>query len=285
MRRVADRRSPSRRTALKGMLALGAGTLTGIAAYGYGWARHRIQVERVDLPIAGWPEGLDGLRVALLTDIHCSATLHPKDVATAVALANAERPDVALLGGDYVTWADRAYMDTAAELLSSLQAPLGVFAVLGNHDDDRFMPAALARRSIEVLRDARTSLRIRGQRLDVVGIRYWTRRAADIAGVLDRDARATLLLAHDPRRLTEAVALGIPVVLSGHTHGGQVVVPGLGAPAVPRSKFPVLSGTARRDGTTLYVSRGVGTVYLPIRLNCPPEVSILTLRAAAPVAG
>jgi hypothetical protein len=282
MRRAPAPHSPGRRSALKALLAVGAGTLVGTAAYGYGWARHRIQVERVDLPVARWPPDLDGLRVALLTDIHCSATLDPKDVAGAVALANAERPDLVVLGGDYVTWADRAYMDTAAELLSPVEAPLGVFAVLGNHDDDRYMPAALARRSIEVLRDARTSLRVRGHRLDLVGIRYWTRAPTDIGQLLDPALPPAILLAHDPRRLTEAAGLGIPLVLSGHTHGGQVVLPGIGAPAVPREKFPVLSGTARRAGTTLYVSRGIGTVYLPIRFNCPPEVSILTLRTAGP---
>jgi hypothetical protein len=284
MPRATSRPSPGRRGLLKTLLSLGAGALTGTAAYGYGGARHAVQVERVDLQITGWPAGLDGLRVALLTDIHCSATVDPRDIAGAVALANAERPDLVILGGDYVTSADRNYMDTAAELLAAAQAPLGVFAVLGNHDDDRAMPAALTRQSVEVLRDARTSIRVRGQRLDLVGIRYWTQRAADIRELVDPSRPPSVLLAHDPRRFSEAFDLGLPVVLSGHTHGGQVVVPGLGAPAVPRGKFPVLSGTARRGGTTLYVSRGVGTVYVPIRLNCPPEVSILTLRAAAPAA-
>jgi uncharacterized protein len=278
MPRATVRHSAGRRRVLKTLLALGAGTLTGTAAYGYGWARHQLRVDRVDLPLAGWPADLDGLRVALLTDIHCSATVDPRDVARAVTLANAERPDLVVLGGDYVTWADRAYMDTAAELLSAAQAPLGVFAVLGNHDDDRAMPAALARQSIEVLNDARTSLRVRGRRLDLVGIRYWTRARTEIGRLCDPARPPAVLLAHDPRRFAEAAALGLPLVLSGHTHGGQVVVPGLGAPAA--KKFPVLSGTARSGATTLYVSRGIGTVYLPIRLNCPPEVSILTLRSA-----
>jgi predicted small secreted protein len=84
-------------------------------------------------------------------------------------------------------------------------------------------------------------------------------------------------VAHDPRRLEEAAALEVPLVLSGHTHGGQVVLPGVGA--VAARKFPVISGLARQDKTTLFVSRGVGTVYVPIRLNCPPEVVLLTLRS------
>jgi hypothetical protein len=88
----------------------------------------------------------------------------------------------------------------------------------------------------------------------------------------------TIMLAHDPRRLTEATALGVPLVLSGHTHGGQVVLPGLGA--VAAQKFPVVAGIGRRERTTMFVSRGVGTVYVPVRINCPPEVALLTLQPA-----
>ena len=85
-----------------------------------------------------------------------------------------------------------------------------------------------------------------------------------------------MLIAHDPRRLVEAAALDVQLVLSGHTHGGQVIVPGLGA--VAGRKFPVLAGSATRDNTSIFVSRGVGTVYLPVRINCPPDVAVLTLR-------
>ena len=89
---------------------------------------------------------------------------------------------------------------------------------------------------------------------------------------------ATILLAHDPRRLVEAAALNIPLVLSGHTHGGQVVLPAVGP--VAARKFPVIEGIARRDRTSIFVSRGVGTIYVPVRLNCPPEAVVLTLQPA-----
>jgi hypothetical protein len=87
-----------------------------------------------------------------------------------------------------------------------------------------------------------------------------------------------LLLAHDPRRLTEASQLNIPVVLSGHTHGGQVLLPGVGAVA-KAARFPILEGTGHRENTSIFVSRGIGTVYVPIRFNCPPEVALVTLKA------
>jgi hypothetical protein len=88
----------------------------------------------------------------------------------------------------------------------------------------------------------------------------------------------TILLAHDPRRLSEAATLNLPLVLSGHTHGGQIVLPLVGA--VAAQKFPVIAGIGRRDRTTLFVSRGVGTIYVPVRINCPPEVAVLTLQPA-----
>jgi predicted MPP superfamily phosphohydrolase len=140
------------------------------------------------------------------------------------------------------------------------------------------MPAALARQGVEMLRDARTRIAIGDEALDLVGIRFWTRRPSDIASVVRGAAGMIVLLAHDPRRLTEAAALKIPLVLSGHTHGGQVVLPMAGA--VAARKFPVIEGVGRRGDTTIFVSRGVGTVYVPVRINCPPEVSILTLATA-----
>ena len=92
-----------------------------------------------------------------------------------------------------------------------------------------------------------------------------------------RGATGPILLAHDPRRLDEAANLDIRLVLSGHTHGGQVVLPGLGA--IAAQKFPVVAGIGRKRRTTIFVSRGVGTVYVPVRINCPPEVAVLTLQA------
>jgi predicted MPP superfamily phosphohydrolase len=187
----------------------------------------------------------------------------------------AERPDLIALGGDFVTHGDRGYVGPAAEALSTLVAPQGVFAVLGNHDDDHDMAAALGDKGIQVLKDVRTRLMINREPLELTGIRYWTRKTTDIEPLVRRARGTVILLAHDPRRLDEASELKIPFVLSGHTHGGQIVLPGLGA--VAARKFPIVSGSGRRDATSIFVSRGVGTVYVPVRVNCPPEVAILTL--------
>jgi uncharacterized protein len=268
----------TRRTVLKGFVAAGVGAATGASAYGFLYARHQLGVTRESMGVPGLPTALDGLRIGLMTDIHRSRWVSHEDVSDAVTMLMAERTDLIILGGDYVTLLDRRYVGPAADALAPLSAPNGVFAILGNHDDDHDMPSALARHGVQMLKDARTRIVIRNEPIDLVGIRFWTKRQVDIAALTRDSAPTTILLAHDPRRLTEAAALNVPLVLSGHTHGGQIVLPGLGA--IAAQKFPVVAGVGRRDRTTLFVSRGVGTIYVPVRINCPPEVALLTLQRA-----
>ena len=256
------------------------GVLAGTAAYGTAYERHQVTLVSRDIPVVGLPPALDGLRVGMITDIHHSQVVPVEDVTRAVALLKSAAPDLVALGGDYVTFSDRRYMSPVAELLAPLaDTAHGAFAVLGNHDDDRDMPAALAAQGFTVLKDERTAIMLRGERLDIAGIRFWTKSVGDIARALKGTGGTTLLLAHDPRRLAEAASLDVQLVLSGHTHGGQVIVPGVGA--IAGRKFPVLAGYAARENTSLFVSRGVGTVYVPVRVNCPPDVAVLTLRQAS----
>ena len=266
----------TRRAALKGVLATTVGALTGAGIYGVAYERHKIGLTHASLSVSGLAPALDGLRIGLVTDIHHSRTVPADDVTAAVRLALDAQPDLIVLGGDYVTWGEREYVGPVAELLAPLSAPHGVFAILGNHDDDRDMPAALAAQRFTVLKDQRTRITVRGEPLEIAGIRFWTRRPQDIARVLRQAKDTTILLAHDPRRLVEAASLNVPAVLSGHTHGGQVVLPGFGA--IARRRFPVLQGLGSRGNTNIFVSRGVGTVYVPVRLNCPPEVAVVTLK-------
>jgi predicted MPP superfamily phosphohydrolase len=267
----------TRRDALRALVATGVGVAFAPVAYGAAYERHRLSLVRAELPVSGLPAEHDGLRIGLITDIHHSAAVTADAVTRAVDLLNASAPDIIVLGGDYVTYGNRLYVEPVAELLSPLAvAPHGSFAVLGNHDDDRDMAAALTRNRFTVLKDQHTRVVIRGEPLDFAGIRFWTRRADHMAAVLKGTGPNTILLAHDPRRLTQAAALNVPLVLSGHTHGGQVVLPGLGA--LTHKDFPVLAGFGHEMNTSLFVSRGVGTVYVPVRVNCPPDVSLLTLR-------
>ncbi len=269
----------SRRDLLKGLAATVVGAAVGAANHGYLYERWRFSVTRETLLVSGLAPPLAGLRVGFLSDLHRSDTVTEEMASAAVELLMAERPDIIMLGGDYVTWGggrNRRFVGAAADALAALSAPHGVFAVLGNHDDDREMPAALATKGVAVLKDARTRIQINGQPLDIAGIRFWTRKVVDIERVIRGASTNLVLLAHTPSRLPEAAALVVPLVLSGHTHGGQIVLPGLGA--IAAREFPVVAGSARRETTTIFVSRGVGTVYVPVRLNCPPEVALLTLQ-------
>jgi len=269
----------TRRDFLRSATVISVGALAGVGAYGVAYERHHIQRLTRDVAVRGLPPALDGLRVGMITDVHHSTAASADDVMRAVTLLREAAPDMVVLGGDYVSFADRAYIGPVAELLTPLAgAPYGSFAVLGNHDDEREMPAALSARGFTVLKDQRTSVTIKGDRLDVAGIRFWTKTPAEIANVLKGTGGTTILLAHDPRRLAEAAALDVQLVLSGHTHGGQVIVPAVGA--IAGRKFPVLAGYGTRENTSIFVSRGVGTVYVPIRVNCPPDVAVLTLRPA-----
>ena len=269
----------NRRTLLKGLLGVGLGVTTGTAAHGLLYERHHLELTRLRFPVSGLPEPLRGFRIGVLTDIHRSKDVSHEMVARAVSLIMGDAPDLILLGGDYVSFGDRRYASRAADALAPLSAPSGVIAVLGNHDDDRDVPAALAAKGFTVLRDARTRLTLRGEAVDFAGIRFWTYKAVDIAHVLRGALPMTFLLAHTPKRLFEAQQLAVPAVISGHTHGGQIVLPGIGA--IAAREFPVISGVAQRQGTSIFVSRGVGTVYVPVRVNCPPEVAVLTLEPVA----
>ena len=267
----------SRRGVLKMLTAGVVGIGTGAATHGYLWERHAVRLVEADLAVSGLPQALDGLRLGVVTDLHLSEMVPADDVVRALDMVLATGPDVFVLGGDYHSYGDPAYIGPVAELLGRATAPHGVFAILGNHDDERDMPAALVRRGIEVLRNTHTSLRVRGETLSLAGVDFWSKRPIEDVARAVRGARGpVILLAHDPRRLYEAVALDVGGVISGHTHGGQVVLPVVGA--IAAKKYPTAGGLVTRESTTLFVSRGVGTVVLPIRVNCPPEVALLTLR-------
>lgn len=261
------------------MVAGSVGTAIGTGANGLAYSRHQLQVVRATLPVSGLPPALDGLRIGLITDLHHSEMVPLQDVQRAAAMMMDERPDLIVLGGDYVTYGDRSYVVPCSEGLARLTAPAGVYAVLGNHDDDRDMPAALTSNGFTVLKDARTTVSARGEKFDLAGIRFWTQRPRDLARVLKGATGPVVLIAHDPRRLKEAADLDVGTVLSGHTHGGQVNLPLLGP--IAARKFPVVAGIGQRDNTSIFVSRGVGTVYVPYRFNCPPDVSVITLTPRA----
>jgi len=273
-----------RRNFLK-LAAAGAAAGLGAAALGAGWATliepNWPAVEQIGVPLPRLPARLEGLRVAQLSDLHISSYTTAGDIERAAALAMRQSPDVIVLTGDFIWREVWQYAEELVEPLRTLRAPLGVYAVLGNHD--HWEDAALATR---VLAEAGVTLLLnQAVRLEtdaplwLAGLDdVWERKhdmAAALAGAPDDECK--LLLVHEPDYADEAARYPVDLQLSGHSHGGQINLPGYGRPVLPYlgRKYP--AGLYQVGPLALYTNRGIGVIAPPVRFNCPPEVTLLTL--------
>ncbi len=239
-----------------------------------------LTIEHRPIQLKRLPEAFESFRVVHLSDVHHSAFTSREQVARAVETANYLKPDIIALTGDYISH-DRAFAAPCAELLGRLRARYGVYAVLGNHD--HWTDAALITDLFRA--EGITVLVNQGMRFEQRGAAFWLAGVDDtMVGLEDislalagsRDDEMKLLLAHNPIILRRAARAGVDLVLSGHTHGGQVKLRSeRGAAGRPRRRL--LKGLGRQGDTQIYVTRGVGTVVLPVRFGCPPEVSLLEL--------
>jgi uncharacterized protein len=275
----------SRRDFLRGLVAAGLTGASGLAAYASLWEPFDYEVTETDVFLRGLPEAFEGFRIAQVTDVHHSRLVPLAEVRRVVALANGTRPDLVVLTGDYTT-SRRGYIEPCAEALAELKAPRGVWAVLGNHDhynDAELTERALRRRGVQVLSNANTTLRRGGDELRLAGVDDWGWGKADWARALRGVDRSMpcVLLSHEPAVLDMPETRGLSLVLSGHTHGGQICLPFVGSPARLMDEFRYLRGLYERDGTQLYVSRGTGMIGVPVRLGARPEVAVIRLRRAA----
>ncbi len=300
---MTKRRTLSRRQFLQLSLAGGA-SATGLGTLYARWVEPRwLEVTRLTIPLPGWPTVLNDLTVAHISDLHVGPYVRPEDVAQVVRRVNALKPDLIILTGDFV-YRSASYAAPCAQALASLQARYGVYAVLGNHDiwtDADEVAARLSRVGITVLRNERRGLRIGQARLWLLGIEdlgytgfrgssfgdfraIWQRAVTALrdllTGIPDEEPR--LLLVHNPD-FAEMLPQGrIDLVLCGHTHGGQVRFPLIGPPILPSSlgqKYA--AGLVRGPSAPVYVNRGIGVIWPPIRLNCRPEITRLRLRGEA----
>lgn len=271
------------------MAALGTlGVALALWAFVFEPASFRVRPARI--AVDRWPSACDGLRIAVLADLHVGSPWQGLDsLGRVVAKVNAARPDVVLLAGDYVIHGvpggSFVPPEAIAAVLAGLEAPAGVFAVLGNHDwwfDHLRVARALEAKGIPVLEDRSTAVSTGDCRLRLVGISdFWegphdVRRAmADVS-----PHERVLAFTHNPDLFPE-LPRGIVLTIAGHTHGGQVYLPGVGRPVVP-SRFGerYAIGHVVEDGRHLYVSPGVGTSILPVRFLVPPEVTMLTVTSA-----
>lgn len=276
----------TRRQFLSGLAAAPLIAISATSAYARLIEPYRYEVSETDIFLRDLPATFDGFRITQLTDVHHSRIVGIDAVRRTVDLANSTKPDLIALTGDYTT-SYRRYIEPCAEALGSLNAPEGVWAVLGNHDhytDPELTARALEHNHIAVLNNTNTTIWRGSDVLQLSGIDDWSWAGTNWPRALYGldQKRTTVLLSHQPRVLDFAEAEKIGLIISGHTHGGQIDLPLIGPPArfaTAELKYP--QGLFRRGDTQLYVSRGTGVIGLPLRFGVRPEIAVLRLRRAS----
>jgi len=261
-----------------------------LAFWGFWWEPDQLEVRRVTLALPGWPLGHEPLTVAVMSDLHAgSPHIDATKIARIVESINAARPDLVLLLGDYVIQGvvGGTRMDPVeiGGLLAGLQASLGVYAVLGNHD--WWDGAEAVRRALT--QTGAAVIDNEAHRIDRPGGNFWLLGIGDawegspkidepLAGI--QDSLPVIAFTHNPD-LFPAIPARVTLTLAGHTHGGQVAIPLVGRPVVP-SKFGerFAYGHIVEENRHLYVTGGLGTSILPVRFRVPPEVVLLTIQPA-----
>ncbi|MCC7292963.1 MAG: metallophosphoesterase [Phycisphaerales bacterium] len=277
-------------------IAIASLLLIPVGVYGFWIEPYRLVLETADVPLAPLREGREPVRIAVLADIQ---TDHVGDhERRAIARVMQEKPDLILLPGDLFQGTVEEFNreeEALRELMSQLEAPGGAYFVFGNTDERAFVERALAGTPVRLLENEIETVTIRDRRIAVGGVEFdWKRKTArqfvQRFEQLSGDADVRILLTHLPDILSRmSPDSRIDLVVAGHTHGGQVVIPGFGPPVtftiIPRDA--AAGGLHTLDGKRLYISRGIGLErgYAPrVRFLCPPEVSLLTL-ATQPPAG
>jgi len=266
-----------------GVLGLAANSVARL------WPRATPQepvVERIRVPIAGLPPGLHGLTIAQLSDFHVGRHMPPDFLRLVVRQTMALHPELIALTGDFV---DRnvKYARACADAVASLRAPLGVHAVLGNHDySSRLsgLEAELEQVGLAPMHNQARRVERNGTALYVVGVDDVRRRRADLTLALEGvpPAAPKLLLVHEPDFADYVSDNHFLLQLSGHSHGGQIRVPKFGPLLLPSWGRKYASGLHQMpNGMWVYTTRGVGVAMPPVRINCPPEISLLTLEPAS----
>ncbi|MCI0487655.1 MAG: metallophosphoesterase [Blastocatellia bacterium] len=277
----------SRRRFLQMALMAMASMPFAVSAYGAVAARSRKVVEKIIVPIKGLPSELDGLTIVQMSDVHSGMFMPESRMSEYVKIANSLRPDLVALTGDFVSTSNKQ-VAPFIKAISALEAKHGVFGCLGNHDifsrSERALARGFAEYGFKLLRNENFCVDIDGARLNVIGVDFIGRRSEQSS--LDDALRGislegtTVLLSHSPDTFDRAARLGIDLVLAGHTHGGQIALT-IGdlilTPARMVTMF--LAGLFRIGDSHLYVNRGLGTTGPPIRINAPPEITHITLKA------
>jgi hypothetical protein len=293
-RRAPEVQSPSRRVFLEQAGATVAAAPFVAGAYGLFYGRLNLETPTQPIRLKRLPAAFDGFRIAQLSDIHIGPFMTQEQIRKYVAIANAMKPDLVALTGDFVTW-DPGTQRAVVEALAGLKAPFGVFGCLGNHDAWAVVEDSITllfrQANVHILRHERVPIRAHGESINLIGVDFASRRPfgphsgsfmarfrTGLDGLMDPD-RVNVLLSHNPDTFDRAAELGIDLTLSGHTHGGQLALEFVSPEIAPsRLITPYVAGWFEKPGGQLYVNRGIGTIFVPIRLGAPPEITLFELK-------
>lgn len=245
-----------------------------------------LEIEEVTIYLKRLPKSLDGFRLVHLSDIHHSPFTDLEHIENAVKISNELEPDMFVLTGDYVSH-ESEYIEPMAEMLGKLESEFGSYACLGNHDhwtDSESVTNALREANIKVLINDGMRLEARDSSFWLCGVDDYMVGQTDLRSALRGSFpdEMKMLLAHNPIILKRAARVGVDVMFSGHTHGGQVKFRDDEKRLFPKRKLT--NGLHRRKDTQIYITRGIGTVVLPVRYQCPPEISLIKLVSDSPYA-
>jgi uncharacterized protein len=278
---------PRRGLTRRRFLGLSAASAAGLALYAGEISRHELSIEEHTLHLARLPDAFHGMRIVQVSDFHYAEYTEAFFLREMVRRINRLRADMVVLTGDFVSFSPLPYSyalkwaPVCAEILRGIECPL-LYASLGNHDyvvGPKEVAGALREHGIPVLMNAAVALERGSERIWLAGVGSACDTAVDLVKAIPRAAagETVILLAHEPDILPTVVPYNVDLMLSGHTHGGQVRIPFLPPFHLPEYGQNYLEGLFRLGPTQLYVNRGIGAVGLPFRFRCPPEITVLTL--------
>lgn len=245
-----------------------------------------VEITRHEVPLQCLPRSFDGYRILHLSDLHAGRSSRLQDTAARLQAAASLSADLLIFTGDLAADGPQR-TEAAARLLANFPTKDGAVAVLGNHDHwigEERVAAALSAAGVAVLLNDHMTISRGGETLHLAGVKDASYTESDDLSAALRgipDDAPVILLSHTPEILDHPLAARACLTLSGHTHGGQVVLPCIGPIHVPSGvERRLASGLHRIDGRWLFVNRGLGEIFPPLRINCPPEIALLTLRAA-----
>jgi hypothetical protein len=282
---------PPRRRFLERTAAVAAGAPFVAGAYGLLYGRLNLETTAQTILLPRLPRAFEGFRICQLSDIHIGPFMPTEEIRKYVAIANAQKAEMVVLTGDFVTF-DPSTQQAVVDALSGLHAPFGVYGCLGNHDAwagvEDSITELLRQAGFRILRGANVPIATHGESFNLIGVDFQSPRRfgpsppvkrllGNIEGVIDRD-RVNILLSHNPDTFDRAAELGIDLSLAGHTHGGQAALEFISPEIAPsRLVTPYVAGWFRKPGGQLYVNRGIGTIFIPIRIGAPPEITVYNL--------